>query len=70
MKLPVVDGGHAVAGAEDDVDEVLAAPRLAEPVRKRQLRLAPGRGQHREHPLDAYTVEQLDRYQKTWEVLA
>jgi hypothetical protein len=21
-------------------------------------------------PLDAYTVEQLDRYQKTWEVLA
>jgi len=24
----------------------------------------------REHPLDAYTVEQLDRYQKTWEVLA
>jgi hypothetical protein len=24
----------------------------------------------REHPLDPYTVEQLDRYQKTWEVLA
>jgi len=24
----------------------------------------------REHPLDSYTVEQLDRYQKTWEVLA
>ena len=24
----------------------------------------------RPHPLDAYTVEQLDRYQKTWEVLA
>src|ERR1700730_16712185 len=24
----------------------------------------------REHPLDAHTVEQLDRYQKTWEVLA
>src|SRR6266436_3474284 len=24
----------------------------------------------REHPLDTYTVEQLDRYQKTWEVLA
>src|SRR6266849_2974342 len=24
----------------------------------------------REHPLDAYTVEQLNQYQKTWEVLA
>jgi cysteine synthase A len=24
----------------------------------------------REHPLDAHTVEQLDRYQRTWEVLA
>src|SRR6266478_3270023 len=24
----------------------------------------------REHPLDTYTVQQLDRYQKTWEVLA
>jgi len=24
----------------------------------------------REHPLDPYTAEQLDRYQKTWEVLA
>ncbi|HEU4438049.1 MAG TPA: cysteine synthase family protein [Methylomirabilota bacterium] len=24
----------------------------------------------REHPLDAHTVEQLDRYQQTWEILA
>jgi cysteine synthase A len=24
----------------------------------------------REHPLDPYTVEQLDRYQKTWEIIA
>jgi cysteine synthase A len=24
----------------------------------------------REHPLDAHTVAQLDRYQKTWEILA
>jgi len=24
----------------------------------------------REHPLDPHTVEQLDRYQKGWEVLA
>jgi len=23
----------------------------------------------REHPLDPYTVDQLDRYQKTWEII-
>src|SRR5258708_25650366 len=54
----VVDGGHAVAGAEDDVDEVVAAPRLAEPVRKRQLRLVPRRGQRRQHPLDVARVDE------------
>src|SRR6266436_8847555 len=54
----VVDGGHAVAGAEDDVDEVVAAPRLAEPVRKRQLRLAPRRGQRRQHPFDVARVHE------------
>src|SRR5205085_12178636 len=54
----VVDGGHAVARAEGDVDEVLAAPRLAEPVRKRQLRLAPRRGQRRQHPLDVARVDE------------
>src|SRR6267378_1379294 len=54
----VVDGGHAVAGAEDDVDEVVAAPRLAEPVRKRQLRLAPRRGQRRQHALDVARVHE------------
>ena len=33
----VVDLGDAVAGAEDEVDEVLAAARLAQPVREGQL---------------------------------
>src|SRR5260370_5802026 len=58
MEPLVFDSGHAVAGAEDDVDEVVAAPRLAEPVRKRQLRLAPRRGQRRQHPIDIARVHE------------
>src|SRR5687768_13960636 len=48
----VVDRGHPVARAEDHVDEVVAAARLAEPVGERQLRLAAGGGEDVEHPLD------------------
>ena len=39
----LVDDRDAVAGAEDQVDEVVALERLAEPVRKRELRLVAGR---------------------------
>ena len=57
----LVDGRDAVARAEDDVDEVGAALRLAEPVRERDLGLAPGAREHGEHFVDvARTHEDVE----------
>src|SRR5690349_8081046 len=54
----VVDDRDAVAGAEDDVDEVVATPRLAEPVRERQVGFAARRRQRREHAVDVARMDE------------
>src|SRR5438874_3956638 len=54
----VIHGGDAVAGAEDDVDEILPAPRLAEPVWERQLRLAARRAQRLEYALEVARMDE------------
>src|SRR5262245_15840 len=53
----VVDDGDAVARAEDDVDEVVAAARFAQPVREGQLGLAASGAERLEH---AFHVARVD----------
>jgi hypothetical protein len=48
----VVDPGDAIARAIDHIHEVLAAVRLAQPVRKRNFGLIPGRGQRSQRPFE------------------
>jgi len=45
LKPQVVDEGHPVTGAEDQVDHLVAAPGLAQPVREAQIGVAAGGAQ-------------------------
>jgi hypothetical protein len=61
LEPEVVDFGHAVARAEDQVDESVIVVGLAEPVREVALDLVAGRGQRLQRPLEvAHVDEQVE----------
>ena len=54
----VVDDGHAVARAEDEIDEAISRIRLAQPVRERELGREAGLSEHGERRLAVLLPEE------------